>query len=164
MGTMGLFESNYTRIAKKTSKYYFELKRSYADRFDNEVSILATAGVLDAQWYVFGNQTISISDLLQFAKISFKKPLDIKSRKNIALISFIVELEITIFSIDTRLNTFEIRDAVMSKLNKIEKSVLKTQKENNGDKKIESDVHKFMIRDEFKSYRQALGIKEIENI
>jgi len=119
---------------------------------------------LDAQYYIFGDQTISISDLLQFAKISFKKLLDIKSRKNIVIISFIVEFEITIFNIDTRLNTFEIRDAVMSKLNKIEKSVLKTQKENKGDKKIESDVHKFMIRDEFKSYRQALGIKEIENI
>ena len=159
---MSIFESNYTRIAKKTAKYYFELKRNYTERFKNEVSMLATAGALDAGVYVFLDQSIAASTLLHLAKISLKKPLDIKSRKNIGLTSFIYLLEVEIFSIDTKLHHIDILDTVKRQLGKIEKAVLQTQYENEKDAQIESDVHKFMTMEEFKPYRRDLGVKEIE--
>lgn len=158
---MGIFESNYTRIAKKTAKYYFELKKNYAERFDNEISILATAGLLDAVAYVVIEQSIVVTTLLDVAKRSLKNALDIKSRKNIGLINFIYWLEVEIFSIDTRLRLYEIQETVMGQLNKIEKAVLKTQEEYKEDSKIKLNARKFMLGDEGISYRRALGIKEI---
>lgn len=50
-------ESNFTLIAENTTKYYLELRKNYKDRFNDEVSLLATAGILDAQFYIFGDQT-----------------------------------------------------------------------------------------------------------
>ena len=156
---MGLFKSTYTIIAENTTKFYLELKKNYSDRFDKEASILATAGTLDAQWYVLKEETISINYLLHLAKVSLKSPLDIKSRKNIALISFIVELEIEIFSIDTRLDTRRIRDTVMNLLGKIEKAVLKTQDTYSYELKTVNDTHNFMTEPLFEPFRKALKIK-----
>ncbi|MCD6599553.1 MAG: hypothetical protein J7L19_03170 [Dehalococcoidia bacterium] len=63
------FKSNFTRIAETTTKFYLELTRKYNDRFDSEISLLATAGVLDAQWYVFArNPQISVSEIIQKAR------------------------------------------------------------------------------------------------
>ncbi|GAJ07431.1 unnamed protein product, partial [marine sediment metagenome] len=47
-----LFKNNYALIAENTTKYYLELTRNYRNRFDDEVALLATAGILDAGIYV----------------------------------------------------------------------------------------------------------------
>lgn len=48
---------------------YLELTRKYNDRFGSEISLLATAGVLDAQWYVFArNPQISVSEIIRKAR------------------------------------------------------------------------------------------------
>jgi len=68
------FKSNYVRIAENTVKYYMELKQKHEDRFGDEASILATAGVLDAQNYIFSrNPQISIETLMDLAKESVSK-------------------------------------------------------------------------------------------
>ena len=68
MGISQLFKSNYTRIAENTTKYYLELTRKYGDRFLDEISLIATAGVLDAQVYVFAEGSIKVDDILSIAR------------------------------------------------------------------------------------------------
>jgi len=68
---MGFFKSNFTIIAENTTKYYLELKNRYSDRFDNGISLLAIAGVLDAQNYIFtSSPTIDIDEIFELAKES----------------------------------------------------------------------------------------------
>jgi len=68
-----LFKSNFTRIAENTTKYYLELTRNYRSRFDDEVTRLATAGVLDAQTYVFVEGSIDLDTISHIAKQAVSK-------------------------------------------------------------------------------------------
>ena len=68
MRLLGLFKSNFTRIAENTTKYYIELTRNYSNRFDDEVTLLTTAGVLDAQTYVFVERSIDLDTISYIAK------------------------------------------------------------------------------------------------
>ena len=68
-----LFKSNFTRIAENTTKYYLELTRNYRSRFDDEVTLLATAGVLDAQTYVFAEGSIDLDTISHIAKQAVSK-------------------------------------------------------------------------------------------
>ena len=68
---MGLFKSNFAIIAENTTKYYLELTSRYSGSFDNDVSLLAIAGVLDAQNYIFtSSPTIDIGEIFELAKDS----------------------------------------------------------------------------------------------
>ena len=43
------FKSNFSLVAENTTKYYMELKTRFKGRFPDDASLLATAGILDAQ-------------------------------------------------------------------------------------------------------------------
>jgi len=73
MGFPSLFKSNFTRIAGNTTKYYLELTRNYSNRFDDEVALLTTAGVLDAQTYVFVEGSIDLDAISHIAKQAVSK-------------------------------------------------------------------------------------------
>ncbi len=73
MGFMGLFKSNFTRIAENTTKYYLELTRNYSNRFNDEVALLTTAGALDAQTYVFVEGSIDLGTISHIAKQAVSK-------------------------------------------------------------------------------------------
>jgi hypothetical protein len=62
------FKSNFVRIAENTTKYYLELTRNYSNRFDDKVALLTTAGVLDAQTYVFVEGSIGLDTISHIAK------------------------------------------------------------------------------------------------
>jgi len=51
-----IFKSNFTRIAEYTTKYYLELINRYQERFRDDTSVLATAGVMDTQNYIFNSR------------------------------------------------------------------------------------------------------------
>ena len=73
---MGLFQqmvkalskNNYALIAENTTKYYLELTRNYSNRFDDEVTLLTTTGVLGAQTYVFIESSIDIDTISHIAR------------------------------------------------------------------------------------------------
>ena len=66
---MAIFKSNFTKIAENTTKYYLELKNRYYNKFENEISLLATAGLLDAQSYtLISSPTITVEQLIELAK------------------------------------------------------------------------------------------------
>ena len=73
MGFLGLFKSNFTRIAENTTKYYLELTRNYGNRFDDEVALLTTVGALDAQTYVFVEGSIDLDTISYIAKQAVSK-------------------------------------------------------------------------------------------
>ena len=72
------FKSNFTFIAENTTKFYLELERSYKTKFTDRASLLATAGVLDAYYYIFKvkNPQITIEDIVELARDSTRHDED----------------------------------------------------------------------------------------
>lgn len=65
------FQNNYSFVAENATKYYVELNSRYKNRFKDEICLLATSGVLDAQNYVFASPPrINIEDIVHLAKES----------------------------------------------------------------------------------------------
>ncbi len=62
-------KTNFSLIAENTTKYYMELKGLYKERFADDASLLAAAGVLDAQNYIFPSPPkIDITDVMELAR------------------------------------------------------------------------------------------------
>jgi len=63
------FKTNFSLIAENTTKYYMELTTRYKERFPDDASLLATAGILDAQNYIFPpSPKIDITDVIELAR------------------------------------------------------------------------------------------------
>jgi hypothetical protein len=147
-------EDNYTFIAQNTTKYYLELQQHYQERYRTSTSLLATAGVLDAQNYIFIEKNFDISDLLHMAE-------DASPHEENALVEFITLLEIEIFKVDNP--TIAPADIVMACIGKkadIENAVQKTKEQYLGDTLFSSVVSAFMNLPQFKAHRKKLGIKD----
>ena len=62
-------KSNFSLIAENTTKFYMELTTRYKERFPDDASLLATAGILDARNYVFSSSPqIDITDIIELAR------------------------------------------------------------------------------------------------
>jgi len=95
VGFLGLFKSNFARIAENTTKYYLELRNNFGNMFADEASLLATAGLLDALNYVLAKDAkIGVPELLDMARqsVSQKKP-DPTPRKRRATEKFLNKLQ-----------------------------------------------------------------------
>ena len=148
-------ESNFTLIAENTTKYYLELTKNYKNRFNNETSLLAAAGILDAQSYVI-EKTISPSEIIDIAQET------VSSKKGI-LIDFIIKLEAKLFKVDTPdMDISEIENACIGQKESIIRAVQKTKESYVSEPRFVLDVTNFMNSHEFKSYRKMLEIKDKE--
>ena len=182
------FKSNFMRIAENTVKYYMELNEKYADRFEDESSMLATAGVLDAQNYIFNDKPqINIETLIGLAKDSvsgvneiaknvrayafgitmnqFKKreisTVDMLTAVDSpdSLIDFIVSLEVELFEVDTSLSKRDIMLACAVKYDSIKKAMGKTKEKYTGEKTFALATATLMDSPECKVFREQLAIK-----
>jgi len=145
-------ESYYTFIAENTTKYYLELTRNYGDRFNDESSLLATAGILDAQSYIIIQQ-IDPMEILYIAKKSFGSGEE-------SLINFIINLEVKLFEVDTpNMDSDDIKDVCKGERQNIEKAIQKVKDEYASEPLFASNVTTFMNSAKFKPYRKMLGIK-----
>ncbi len=146
-------ESDYTFVAENTTKYYLELSRNYGGRFNDESSLLATAGILDAQFYIFIEQKINPMEILYIAKKSFGSGKE-------SLINFIIDLEVKLFKVDTPdLDFDDIKDACEEQRQNIERAIQKVKDEYTSEPRFASEVAAFMNSAKFKPYRKMLGIK-----
>jgi len=146
-------ESNCTFIAENTTKYYLELARNYGGRFNDESSLLATAGILDAQFYIFKQKIINPLEILSIAKKSLGAGKE-------SLINFIIDLEVILFEVDTPNMDFnDIKDACEEQRQNIEKAIQKVKDEYVSEPRFASEVAAFMNSTTFKPYRKMLGIK-----
>lgn len=85
MRFLGLFKSNFARIAENTTKYYLELRNNYSSKFSDEASLLATAGVLDAQHYIFVEGSIKLETIPSMARNVVSKEIsDLNPRRRLA--------------------------------------------------------------------------------
>ncbi|MBU4293915.1 MAG: zinc ribbon domain-containing protein [Actinobacteria bacterium] len=146
-------ESNFTLIAENTTKYYLELTKNYKNRFNNEVFLLATAGILDAQFYIFMDKTINPAEIIDIAKKAVSSGKD-------ALINFIIKLEIKLFKIDSpAMDISAIENVCIEQKVAILKTIQKTKEKYNSEPRVASEVEVFMNSIKFKPYRKMLGIK-----
>ncbi len=110
MGFLGLFKSNFTRIAENTTKYYLELTRNYSNRFDDEVTLLTTTGVLDAQTYVFVEGSIDLETIAHIAKqVVSKEELEPTSYQKMTSQAFLKKFQ-TKSAIDKIVSSSEEKD------------------------------------------------------
>jgi len=145
---------NFTFIAANTTKYYLELTRNYSNRFNDEASLMATAGLLDAQTYVFIERTINLSTILDMAKEAALLGED-------ALVDFITRLEIKIFGVDNpNIGYSDIVMACIGQKENIANAIQRTKKEYVSEPIFALAVSNFMNSSEFESYRQMLGVKD----
>lgn len=146
-------ESGFTLIAKNTTKYYLELTKNYKNRFKDEVSLLATAGILNAQIYIFMDQTIKPQEIIDIAQESV-----LSNEED--LIDFIIKLEVKLLKIDApEMDISEIENACIGQRDAIVKAVQKIKEKYISEPRFALDVANFMNSAEFKPYRKMLWIK-----
>ena len=143
-------ESNFTLIAEITTKFYLELEKNYKDFFTDKVGLLATAGILDTQSYVFTDE-IKTTEIIDIAKEAVKS--------GDSLLNFIIELEIKLLEFDNPdMNENFIREACKKQRRKIKDAIQKTKKEYKGEPRIIYDTRIFMNSNEFAQIREFLGV------
>jgi len=153
---MGCFGSdNFTFIATNTTKYYLELTRNYGNRFSDKASLMATAGVLDAQTYIFVERTISLSTILDIAKEATS------SVEEDAFVHFITRLETKIFAVDNpNIALSDIVMACIGQKENIADAIERTKGEYGSERLFASVVGEFMDSSQFAPVRHTLGIKD----
>jgi len=149
---LGFIPNNYTLIAKKTALYFLELKSQYAHKFDSSKSLLITAALLDAQYYLFVEQAVTIEAFIN----SFGGLED-----DCTFAEVVCCLEAFIFSIDSpAVPSSERIEAIFSKRNAIRRTIDRTLRKNAVTPKIKKEVRLFMTDDRFKPIRQLLEITD----
>ncbi|MEA3493017.1 MAG: hypothetical protein U9R38_01375, partial [Candidatus Margulisiibacteriota bacterium] len=147
-------EGNKVRFAMKVHTLLDTNTKNYKDKFNNETSLLAAAGILDALVYIFMDQTINLQEIIDIAQKSV-------SSKEEALIDFIIKLEVKLFKVDTPdMDISEIENACIGQKKVIVKAIQKTKEEYTSEPRFASDVANFMDSAKFKPYRKMLGIKD----
>ena len=147
-----LIGESFTSVAENITKYYLELKRNYYNRFNDEATLLASTGLIEAQSYL--EEKISLVQIFDIAK---KSALANEG----ALVDFIINLEIKLFQIEApEFDISEVTAACFEKKRDIESVVQKMKKEYTHETDIASNTSKFMISYPFQKYRVALGIND----
>ena len=142
----------FTSVAENITKYYLELKRNYYNRFNDEATMLASAGLVEAQSYI--EQKISLAQILDIAKKS------VLANEG-AMVEFIINLEIKLFQIEApEFGISEVTEACSEKKRDVECVVQKMKREYLHETDIASNISKFIISYPFKTYRNSLGISD----
>ena len=158
MDSLDFSKDNFILIAENTTKYYIELNNNYADRFINRSSLLAAAGVLDAQNYLFTDDSeIDISSICESTKNIVQ---DAKLNEEQALISFKTWLEIQLFKVDNPGIPYpDIVEAVDSKMDNIVKVIRDTKEQYEEEPLFSEATTTFMEAHQLKEIREKLGTK-----
>jgi hypothetical protein len=185
---MGIFpfKTNFSLIAENTTKYYMELKTRYRQRFPDDASLLAAAGILDAQNYVFSSPPqIEITDVIELALRCTARDEDIIALSEDAPFSriavadferlmdsfgpprctpkvfeFVFGLELLLFQADNRrFSPYEIDEACRSKHKTIGEAITGTMRKYNVGKGIFARATTTFMEDvSLKAVRDALGV------
>ena len=180
------FRSNFSLIAENTTKYYMELKTRYGGRFPDDASLLAAAGILDAQNYIFSSPPqIDITDVIELAQRCTAKdenPIAIRedapfSKITVAdferlmdsfgppkctpkVFDFVFGLELLLFQADNkRFSPHAIEEACRSKHKTIEKAITGTMRKYNVGRGVFAQATTTFMEDaSLKAVRDKLGI------
>ena len=140
----------FTFIAARVTKYYLEITRNYKDRLNNEVTILASAGLLEERYFI--EEKISLPQIIKIAK----KSVLVKKE---ALVDFIINLEIELFKVDVpEIDVSEIKEACFEKRADIEHVVQIVKRGYVRETEFAWATTNLMELHKFRSFREALGI------
>ncbi|MFC1969566.1 hypothetical protein ACFLVF_03665 [Chloroflexota bacterium] len=130
-------QDSFKLVAENITRYYLELMRNYFDRFNDEATLLTTAGILVSQVYI-KRGAITPLTIIDVAKKSARA-------KGEALVNFIVNLEIKLVQIDaSEFNPSEVEEACLEKRGDIEYTVQEVKREYTGDTNFVSTTLKLM--------------------
>jgi len=138
-------------VTIKTTIYYLEIEKNYRDLFKDKVLLLATAGVLDAFRYIFVDEKISISEVIDIAKAS------VKQDNNLA--DFITSLTIKIFQVYNPENALAAKHACLGEKMQTIADVKQIRERYKTDPCIVKEVKTFMESPDFSVMRNELGIR-----
>jgi hypothetical protein len=145
-------ESNCTLIATITTKYYVELKTKYTSAFPDETSLLAMAGILDAQAYIFDTGQIQPMQIVDLAKAT-------QGQKD-RLLEFLVEFVTLLVSVDNpTLSSEAILEACRDRADTIQRSVRNAMDTYRGELKIVNDTRAVMTSAQFSQLRRVAGVR-----
>jgi hypothetical protein len=152
----GIQVDNFSLITKMIASYYMEFDLKYKRRFRDDIALLTTVGVLDAQIYVFQEKNITIQEIKNLAKVSLTKQNP--------LLEFTIGLGIIIIKIEEP--DFEIEEIEYSwnsQRNRL--SILIEEIKNNypqdtyEEKLVKSHAKLFLNSTQTKGFRIEIGIK-----
>jgi len=114
INTLGA-EDAYGLIAMNTATCYAVLKTGYANRFRDEMSLIATAGAIDAAAYI-GLRQITVREIQEMSAKC--------SGSSFPLLEFVLLLEMRIFEIDApEYGANQIRSSIRQQSGEIEKVI-----------------------------------------
>jgi len=146
--------SNFTLIASMTTKYYLELKKAYASRFPDETSLLAMAGILDANHYIFVTQRVTPRQIIDLARQT--------EGEQDRLLEFIVGLETLLLSIDApELSGDVVKATCQDQTPAIRKSIDETIRSYSSSSHITSNTTAIMLSPQFAQVRSAAGVRDV---
>lgn len=144
-------ESTFTLIAENITKFYLELKRNYQSSFPDEITLYATAGVIDAQWDIQSGE-IKVEAILEIARESQKS--------GDPFLAFTTELGITLLAIDSpNIDIEVIREHCEECEESIKKAIAKTEAEYSCESRFTYDTKLFMESENFNKIRKKIGIR-----
>jgi len=155
---MGAKDDNFVLIARMISLYYMELNSSkYKSHFKNDIILFTTIGVLDAQIYVFQENTISIKQIRNIAE-------RVLNQGN-PLLEFIIEMGVLISKIEEpQFSLTDIKNSWNSKRKIIEQTmneVLQSYPTNLPEEEIvKGHAGMFLNLPQSKKFREEIGIME----
>ncbi|MFC2033117.1 hypothetical protein ACFLUB_01165 [Chloroflexota bacterium] len=143
----------FTFIAARVTKYYLEITRNHKDRLNDEVMILASAGLLEEHDYI--EEKISLSQIIKIAKRSVLV-------KEEALVDFIINLEVELFKVDVpEIDISEISEACFEKRADIEHVVQIVERGYVRETEFSwatTNLMGLIESQKFRGFREALGI------
>jgi hypothetical protein len=140
-------------IADTVTKYYLELKTAFDTRFDHEISLLATAGTLYAQRYIFDQMTLQVKSIVNIAKRS----LDYEESR---LAHFVLLLQIIITKLENpEMSWQETTRGCLEGEQDIERTVQSTRQKYRSEPLFSSVVREFMNSSICAPARRELSIK-----
>ena len=138
-------------VTIKTTIYYLELKNNYCEQFKDEASLLAAAGVLDAQHYICVDEKINVPEIIDIARAS--------AEQDDGLTDFVTSLVIRIFQVYTPEKALAAKRACLEEKTQTLADVVQNRKQYKHDPFIAKEVSAFMESPDFSETRNQLGIR-----
>lgn len=144
-------ESNFTLIATMTTKYYAELKNNYSALFPDETSLLAMAGILDANASIFGTQQVTIEQVVDLAR---------QSSGNNRYFDFVISLATLLLWVDAQeMDPSDIKTAGLEETDAIQASIRKTLSTYRSEPMIAETTRIVMTVSQYAFVRNAVGVR-----
>jgi len=146
-------DSLFTLIASMTTKYYMELRGTFANCFPDEASLIAAAGIIDASHYILVTQQIRPEQIIALAH----ETQEGRDR----LVDFMMRFEPLIMSADAPELPFEtVRESCKGESKAVEHATKRIVSSYTKEPKIATSVRLFMESGQFSDIRKMLGVPQ----